>query len=98
VSRTSASGETLKRSNVFLNRVGVLATVCPGCGSVVVKVGATKIGTIKLDAATRADQVVRLLPAFGDTTGVVTLKSTTTGKEISIDGLIAMQGTTTGPG
>jgi hypothetical protein len=96
VTRTTASGETLKRNNVHLNRVGVVATVCPGCGSVVVKVGGTKIGKISLDAATRVDRRVKLLPAFGDQAGAVTLKSTTSGHEISIDGLVAIQGTSTG--
>jgi hypothetical protein len=97
VSRTTASNETLTRSNVSLNRVGVLATVCPGSGSVIVKVGATKIGTISLDAPTRATRRVKLLPAFGDQTGLVRLRSATTGQEISIDGLVAIQGTSTGP-
>jgi hypothetical protein len=63
---------------------------------VVVKVGGTKIGKISLDAATRVDRRVKLLPAFGDQAGAVTLKSTTSGHEISIDGLVAIQGTSTG--
>lgn len=97
VTRTVLKGETLNRTNVHLNRVGIVATQCAGCGSVIVRVGDTKVGRINLGAATTANRKVRLLPAFGDSTGVVTIKSITSGRQISIDALVVLQGTTTPP-
>ncbi|MEO8329165.1 MAG: hypothetical protein ABI586_04080 [Candidatus Nanopelagicales bacterium] len=97
VTRTQASGQTLKRSDVHLNRVGILATQCADCGVVVVKVGDTKIGRINLGAGTLANRKVRLLPAFGDQTGIVRIKSVTSGKKVAIDALVAIQAVTAPP-
>ena len=97
VTRTQGRGQTLTRADVHLNRVGILATQCPECGTVAVRVGDTTIGRIDLDRANRANRKVRLLPAFGDQTGAVTIRSVTTGQTISIDGLVAIQGGTIGP-
>ena len=97
VTRTSTSGQTLTRNDVYLNRVGILASVCNGCGSVVVKVGDTKIGRINLDAAATGHRKVRLLPAFPATNDVVTIRSVTSGRTISIDGLIPIQASALAP-
>jgi hypothetical protein len=91
VTRTSASGQTLSRNSVYLNRVGILASVCNGCGAVVVKVGDTRIGRISLDARATSHRKVRLLPAFTATNDVVTIRSVTSGRTISVDGLIPIQ-------
>ena len=97
VTSTTASGQTLTRSNVHLNRVGVVATVCSSCGTVSVKVGTTTIGSINLNATSLANKTVKLLPTFADQTGSVTITSTSSGKQIAIDGLVALQSVSTKP-
>ena len=97
VSRTTASGQTLRRNDVELNRVGIVATECSGCGTVVVRVGDTNIGRINLDRPNTTNRKVRLLPAFGDQIGTVTIRSVTTGQPISVDGLVSIRGSSTPP-
>src|SRR5439155_8837579 len=91
VTRTTAMNETLNRTGVHLSRVGVLATVCPTCGVVAIKVGSTTIGNISLQASAIQNQKVLFLPAFAPQTGTVTVKSTSSGKTIKIDGLVVIR-------
>src|SRR5439155_26576062 len=75
VTKTTAVNQTLNRAGVHLSRVGVLATVCPTCGVVAVKVGTTTIGNISLNASAIQHKRVLLLPGFAPRTATVTLKS-----------------------
>lgn len=98
VTSTTASGQTLSRNNVHLNRAGIVATQCAGCGTVVVRLDGTTIGRVNLDATTTTNRKVRLIKALSAaTSGTVTIRSVTTGQTISIDGLVAIQGTTSPP-
>src|SRR5206468_2692339 len=91
VTKTTTVNNTLTRAGVRLSRVGVLATVCPTCGTVAVKVGSTTIGNIRLHASAIHHKQVMLLPAFTARTGTVTVKSVSSGKLVKIDGLVAIQ-------
>jgi hypothetical protein len=85
---SSTHGSTLRITGK-LDRVGVVATRCPNCGSIAVFVGSKKIGTINLHAATTENQSVLLLPHFGLRTGTVQIKVISPdGKSVKIDGLI----------
>ncbi len=97
VTKTTAMDRTLTRANVHLNRVGVVATVCPNCGVVVVKVGSTTIGQINLKANAIHHKRVRLLPGFAPRTSTVTVKSASSGKPVKIDGLVVIQKRSDGP-
>ena len=76
-------------SALNVRRIGIIATRCPTCGSVAVYVGATKVGTISLRAATttsRASIVLPTLPAARS--GIVKFIVTTKGKLVRIDGAL----------
>ena len=76
-------------TSLKVSRVGIIATRCPTCGSVAVYVGATKVGTISLRAATttsRASIVLPTLPAARS--GIVKITVTTKGKLVRIDGAL----------
>jgi hypothetical protein len=97
VSRTPTQSETLRRSNVRTRLVGIVATRCPGCGTVQVAVAGQSVGTINLEAATTQHQQVLLLPAFPLRTGAVVLTVATAGKSVRIDGLVTINYAATGP-
>ena len=76
-------------SALNVRRIGLIATRCPSCGSVAVYIGATKVGTISLRAATttsRASIVLPTLPAARS--GIVKFIVTTKGKLVRIDGAL----------
>lgn len=86
-SKATTAGEKMTAINVAnVARVGVVATVCPTCGSVEVKVGGTTIGTISLVAPEKKDQRMRMLPPFALRSAAVKIL-TTSGKTVKIDGL-----------
>ena len=91
VTKTTAVNQTLNRAGVHLRRVGVLATVCPTCGAVAVKVGSTTIGDISLNASAIQHKRVLLLPGFAPQTARVTVRSVSSGESIMIDGLVVIQ-------
>ncbi len=97
ITRTTASTQTLRRTGVQLSRVGVVATVCSGCGLVDVKVGTSTIGSINLAAAALGQKRVLMLPAFTERTGTVTVRSVSSGKQIAIDGLVVIRTTNQRP-
>ena len=73
------------------DRVGIVATTCPTCGSVNVFVGSTAVGTINLVSATTSYQTLIMLPklpaAVSGTLGVIV--RSTTGKVVQLDGVLA---------
>ena len=97
ITTTTGADKTLRRLDVHLNQVGILATVCPTCGTLDVFVDDTRIRRINLERTTTTHQKAVLLPAFALRTGTVTITSVTTGKSIRIDGLITARTTDTVP-
>lgn len=87
VTRTTTKGATLTRTSARLSRVALVVTKCPTCGSVAVYVGSTLVGKVNLARATKASQVLVVLPAFSLRAGTVTVKVLTSGKPVLIEGL-----------
>jgi len=87
--RSSRRGATLTRTHAMLDRAGVVATTCPRCGIVGVYVGGRLIGRINLRSGTSRHKVVRLLPTFATRTATVTVKVLSSGKQVTIDGLVS---------
>jgi hypothetical protein len=86
-STTSKHHATLTFAGVHLDRAGIVAETCAGCGKVAILVHGTRIHTINLHSATTSHQVVLALPTFTARTGTVTIQVVSTGKTVSIDGL-----------
>lgn len=85
-------GARLSRTGVTAKRLGLVATRCASCGTVGVYVGATKVGTVRLAAATTRHRQVVLLPAFASArTGTVSLRILSSGKPVRIDGLVVVR-------
>jgi hypothetical protein len=83
---TSSRGRTLTRTHASLDRVGIVATTCTGCGSVRVYIGSHYVGTVNLHAASTHYRRVFVLPAFSQRSG--TVKLVTNGKLVQIDGVL----------
>ena len=87
--QTTTNGARLTRTGVQAKRFAVVATRCPSCGVVEVYVGTSKVATVNLYKATVENQWVS--PAYVRTgvspTSTVSLKVTSTGKTVRIDGL-----------
>lgn len=86
-STTGPAGRWLSRAGARLSHVALLVTTCPSCGSVDVYVGAAKIGAVNLYAPTTAHRRTVVLPRFTYRTGTVTIRTTSAGKLVRIDGL-----------
>jgi hypothetical protein len=86
-SKATTQGATLTRGPFQVTRLGVIATVCPGCGSVQVVWNGTVLTTINLNGATTQTKKVFLLAKFATLqTGTVKLVTTSTAP-VEIDGL-----------
>jgi len=98
VTRSTLAKKTLRRTGLAVNRVGVVATVCPGCGVVGLWVGQTLIGKVDLRASVTRHRRILLLPGVALRTATVTVKTVSSGKKVEIDGLVAIQRRTDHPG
>jgi hypothetical protein len=86
-STTTHPGATLARSSAYLDRIGLVATKCPTCGTVGIYVNDGLFRTISL-AAPRAQRMQLIqLPPFSLRIATVTIRVLSTGKPVCIDGL-----------
>jgi hypothetical protein len=85
---TTRKGATLTRTRASLDRVGLVAKTCRGCGTVGVYVGSTLIGRLSLAAASTHYRAVLLLPRFRGRSGTVTVKVLTSGRPVTLDGVV----------
>jgi uncharacterized repeat protein (TIGR01451 family) len=86
--RSSTRGASLVIRNVRAKRISLLATTCKRCGTVEVRLGARLLKTVSLDAkTTRTRQVLPVLLATGLRSGTLTIRVTTQGRPVRIDGL-----------
>jgi hypothetical protein len=90
---TKREGATLSLPRVVkVDRLGVVASTCGGCGRVRVLVGSHNFGVIDLSGPAERTQVI-LRPALLDPrSGTVKLVVLSSGKKVQIDGLVASQG------
>lgn len=84
---TSTKGQALTFAAPAASQVGVLATVCPSCGSVTVYQGSRRLGVLHLAATTPRREQLRLLPFGIKRSGEIRLVVGTAGKTVDIDGL-----------
>jgi hypothetical protein len=84
----TAHGSTLSRASATLDRVALLATTCRGCGTVGVYVGKQLLARVSLAATATHNRVLKPLPVFRMRTGTVSVKVLTSGKRVTVDGLL----------
>ena len=81
-------GAFWRKAGVTTDRVGILATTCPTCGSVRVLLGTKLIGAIDLSSPALAYQQLFVLPRFAVRTGTLTLVvGSADGKLVQLDGV-----------
>jgi hypothetical protein len=86
--RATAKGATLTRPSVTsVRQLFLVATTCPTCGTLDVLVGSTRVASVNLASTTTANRKVIALPAFSVRSGTVTLRVTSSGKTVYVDGL-----------
>ncbi|HZC70626.1 MAG TPA: hypothetical protein VE442_08030 [Jatrophihabitans sp.] len=85
---SSTRGAALSRSGGTVDRVGVVAKTCRGCGTVGVYVGTKLIGKLNLAADATHYRVIKMLPRFGQRSGTVRVKVLTSGKPVTVDGVV----------
>jgi WD40-like Beta Propeller Repeat len=87
-STSSTKGATLTLPGVQAKQIALVATTCSNCGKVQVLLGSTSLKTVNL--ASRNGQTKQVIPVASFSTvqtGTVTLRLTTAGKRVIIDGL-----------
>jgi hypothetical protein len=86
--RTTSKGATLTRTGLMAqSQLLVVVTTCSTCGTFDVFLGSTRIGSVNLHSATTVNKKVIALPSFSIRNGTVTLRVTSSGKTVIIDGL-----------
>jgi len=87
-SGSTKQGAKLTRTGVQAKRFALVATRCPGCGVVDVKLGGTLLKRVNLAASTiQKRQIIPLANLAGVATGTVTITVVTSGRPVFIDGL-----------
>jgi hypothetical protein len=86
--QATTRGAKLTRTKVSGQRIAVVATTCPTCGSIDVYWGATRIKTISLKSATTVNRkLITVVVWTAPKTGTLTIKVATSGKKVIIDGV-----------
>lgn len=88
VRSTTRKGATLSRPDAKVRRVGLVATTCPRCGVVVVRVDGRKVGRVNLASPTFRRRQVLMLAPFQLERGTVTVTVRSSGLLVQIDGLV----------
>jgi subtilisin family serine protease len=88
-SYTTRRYATLALPHAYFRAVGLVVTVCRGCGSVAVYVGSTYYGTFSLNATSTATKHLIFVRSSRTLVGpaTVTLKVVSSGRPVSIEGL-----------
>jgi hypothetical protein len=90
VTATTRLGATASRADAQVQRVGVVATKCPTCGSVRVSIAGVVVGDIDLHSAVRHRQRLVMLPPIATLrSGKVAIKVTSPpGRLVQLDGMV----------
>jgi tripartite motif-containing protein 71 len=87
-SGSTTQGAKLTRTGVQAKRLALVATKCPGCGVVDVRMGGTLLKKVNLAAtSTKKRQIIPVASFAGVVAGTVTITVATSGKPVFIDGL-----------
>lgn len=86
--RTSQAGATLTRTGVVARRIALLATTCPGCGTVRVYWQGSLIKTISLDTPTVVHRRLITVASFPLTrVGTLVIRVSSSSKWVIVDGV-----------
>jgi hypothetical protein len=86
--RSTARGAKLTRTGIRANRIALVATTCPTCGTVNVYLGSKLLKAISLYSPTVVHQkVINVKARWSLMTGTLTIKVASSGKKVIIDGL-----------
>lgn len=86
--RASAKGARVLLATSSVRDLRLVATTCPTCGSVLVKIGRTTLATVSLRSARTVNRaVVTLLALVTPRVGAITVGVTSSGKPVVVDGL-----------
>jgi hypothetical protein len=93
VTETSAHGAKASRADAQVQRVGLVVTRCPTCGSVRVSIAGMLIGGIDLHSAVRHRQRVVMLPPLTRLRSgrVVVEVASPTGRLVQLDGMVLLR-------
>jgi hypothetical protein len=89
---SSSAGDTVTRRDIYAHFVAVVATKCPGCGTVDLLWNGSVVKTIRLNATTRTTKQVLgtvTVAAPGTITafGTVSVRVASSGRPVEIDGI-----------
>lgn len=88
VSRAQDEGAALRVKDLKVRRIVLVATTCPGCGSVDVYLNQRKIGSVDLQSATMKKRVlIKVAEWFAIHKGTLRIVVTSDGKPVEIDGV-----------
>lgn len=86
---TTRAGARLTLTGVRGRRVALVATTCPRCGSVSVRLGRAWLGRVSLrSASVRHTRVLPVASFAGVRTGSLTVRVTTSGRPVPVDGVV----------
>jgi len=88
VIRSTSLGATAYRASVKAKRISIVVTTCPTCGSIKVYLGTTLLLSKSLVSSTTVNRKVITVAVFTSVrSGTVTVKVSTAGRKVLIDGL-----------
>jgi hypothetical protein len=85
---TRSQWVSMRLRNAQVAHLGVVASVCPGCGAVEVRVGTHLVGTVSLASSKRRAHRVFMLAPFSLRTKTIRLETTSHDRLVRIDGLV----------
>ncbi len=86
--QTTTLGAKLTAANAKVKRISLVVTTCSGCGTVAVYAGTTLLRTVSLNSATTVRNKVIVITTYTTVkTVTLSIKVTTSGKKVIIDGL-----------
>jgi hypothetical protein len=86
--KATVKGATLSRSGVTsAKQLFLVATTCSTCGSVDVLIGTVKIASLSLVSSSTTNKRVLTLPAGVARTGTITIRVTSSGRTVIVDGV-----------
>lgn len=83
----SSLGRTLTLGGVRSTRIALLATRCPSCGTLEVRIGSTRIARVNLTSTTTRHRQLVTLPPFALRGGTLVLTVMTSSRQVRVDGI-----------
>jgi hypothetical protein len=87
LTRTTTKGSKLQLAGAHVARIALVVQTCASCGKVGIYLGGTLWQTVDTHASSTHERVILLPGTFSLRTTTVGLKTLSSGKRVSIDGL-----------